>query len=105
MATHIQNYGTLIKLNSANRVKTMNRERIERIAIDALNKAHSVFGLKQIMKCDFCTSRASDNAVAYAIEQAIAEREQEIIDWLEQQPVGSGKYMAERLKAEVISND
>jgi len=78
----------------------MNRERMNRIAIDALNKAHESFGLNKVMKCGFCTSRANDEAVTGAIQQALAEREQEILDWLEQQPIATGATMVRWWKSE-----
>lgn len=41
-------------------------------------------------------------AAEIAINTALSEREQEIIAWLEQQPAGSGKYLAERLMGHPI---
>jgi len=64
----------------------MNRERIDNIM-------HR-YGL------DFPSRGVDYKQIEAAIEAALSEREQEILDWLEQQPVGSGAYMVQRWKEE-----
>lgn len=65
----------------------MKAERMERIALDALNKAHESFGIKEIMKCKFCTSKANEMTVVKAIQQATREERAatiaEVADWLD----------------------
>lgn len=57
------------------------------IAIDILNDMHSNHGINDVMKCNFCTSKASEMMLARAIvkiqEQAKTEMKERCVNTIE----------------------